>query len=364
MAKSSVVKYGSLAFLTIQNSLLILTLRYSRRLPGPKYLTSTAVLLSELLKLFLSFICYVFVWYRASKLDAGEIRFEGVRPLLLGRHRLGIKSRPRYGWLKDALPLLVPAVLYTIQNNLQFIAVSHLEAATFQVLYQGKILTTAICMVIFLGKRLSVQQCAAIVLLSIGISCASMPPSSSKRSLQAIDSDKQDHAFGVAAVGAACLLSGMAGVYTEMVLKKTQRQNDHPVKAFWLRSMQLSMMSVVFAVPSVLILDRRALLEHGFFQEYNGVVGAGILLQAIGGLAVAMVVTYADNILKGFATSISVIVSASVSTVLHRPTTPLFTLGMGCVIWASWLYTTKEEKRISTGSFDFKEKQSPALLPC
>ena len=37
------------------------------------------------------------------------------------------------------------------------------------------------------------------------------------------------------------------------------------------------------------------------------------ILQAFGGLVVAAVVKYADNILKGFATSVSIVVSSLVS---------------------------------------------------
>jgi UDP-sugar transporter A1/2/3 len=55
--------------------------------------------------------------------------------------------------------------------------------------------------------------------------------------------------------------------------------------------------------------DRSIVLEHGFFYGYTVMVWAVILLQAIGGLVVAVVVKYADNILKGFAASFSIVTS-------------------------------------------------------
>jgi len=56
----------------------------------------------------------------------------------------------------------------------------------------------------------------------------------------------------------------------------------------------------------------------GFFVGYGTVVWAVVLLQAGGGLLVAMVVKYADNILKGFATSLSILFSCVVSYFLFN----------------------------------------------
>ena len=41
-----------------------------------------------------------------------------------------------------------------------------------------------------------------------------------------------------------------------------------------------------------------------FFKGYNSIVWGVIFFQAAGGLIVAMVVKYADNIIKNFATSL------------------------------------------------------------
>lgn len=47
-----------------------------------------------------------------------------------------------------------------------------------------------------------------------------------------------------------------------------------------------------------------------------------LLLQALGGLVIAAVIKYADNILKGFATSLSIILSTLISYFLLQDFDP------------------------------------------
>ena len=63
-------------------------------------------------------------------------------------------------------------------------------------------------------------------------------------------------------------------------------------------------------------------------------------LKALGGLVIAAVIKYADNILKGFATSISIILSSVVSYFLLKDFVPntLFIIGSSFVIAATFLY--------------------------
>lgn len=109
------LKYASLLILVIQNTALVLTMRYSRTTSGPLYLASTAVVMTELLKFI---ICVTMVLYD-NKMDL-IATLELLINEIIGKYR-------------ETINLSVPSILYTIQNNLLYIALSYLNAATFQV---------------------------------------------------------------------------------------------------------------------------------------------------------------------------------------------------------------------------------------
>ena len=111
---SKTLKYASLLTLTIQNTLLILSMRYSRILSGEKYITTTAVVFSEAAKMC---VCLIIIFYQQDS-------FKNFKDHL---HHHFVEE-----W-KDTLKMSVPAIVYMIQNNLQYVAVSNLEAAVFQV---------------------------------------------------------------------------------------------------------------------------------------------------------------------------------------------------------------------------------------
>ena len=238
----------------------------------------------------------------------------------------------------ESWKLAVPAALYTLQNTLQYVAVSNLDAATFQVTYQLKILTTAIFSVLMLGRTLSPRRWASLLILVIGVSIVQFPHSSTapaglgaskgptsrtaaqlgKRSAsyEGIENDdvvlvpQMNAKVGLAAVMIACTLSGLAGVSFEKTLKESS-----PMKtSLWVRNCQLSFWSLFPSLfLGVLWVDGEKIAKTGFFAGYNWVVWAAILFQASGGVIVALVINYADNIAKNFATSISIIISCLAS---------------------------------------------------
>lgn len=90
----------------------------------------------------------------------------------------------------------------------------------------------------------------------------------------------------------------------------------------------------------VYIYDGERVKEDGIFQGYNKLTWIVVILQALGGLVIAAVIKYADNILKGFATSVSIILSIMISYFWLQDFIPtsVFFFGALLVIAATFLY--------------------------
>ena len=67
----------------------------------------------------------------------------------------------------------------------------------------------------------------------------------------------------------------------------------------WLRNVQLGLFGSILAFIGAYMKEGAELSEKGFLFGYNNLVWAVVANQACGGLLVAMVIKYADNILKG-----------------------------------------------------------------
>uniref|UniRef100_A0A7E4V9E4 UDP-N-acetylglucosamine transporter n=1 Tax=Panagrellus redivivus TaxID=6233 RepID=A0A7E4V9E4_PANRE len=311
---NAALKWVSLIVLIVQTTALVLTLRYSRTqvTEGPKYLSSTAVVVSEVIKFFTSALVLLYNNGWSIPLFLNEIDIDNFQNPF------------------DTLKVAVPAALYVVQNNLLFLALSKLDAATYQVTYQLKILTTAFFSVTMLSRRLNGLKWIALIALTGGVALVQLPKDSGKTD---VEHDTSDQFIGLLAVLAACCSSGFAGVYLEKILKGT------PV-TLWMRNLQMAFFSIFGGLFMTFLYDREAVAENGFFQGYNSIIWIVVLLQAYGGLVIALVVKYADNILKGFAVSLSIISSSLISWLFLNDFEPslAFIVGALVVIASTFLY--------------------------
>ncbi|KAF5357972.1 hypothetical protein D9756_001497 [Leucocoprinus leucothites] len=365
------LKYISLVTLAVQNSALTLIMHYSRvsTPPSRMYSAATAVLMNEILKGLISLVIAF------TRTDIGHASMYDVAQAPFPAGNRGVVGRLRKLWREvfspDCWKLSIPAILYVrgilrnwatvIQNNLQYVAATNLEAATFQVTYQMKILTTAAFSVILLRKKLSTVQWISLLFLALGVGIVQIQAGAHGGAAGSTTAHSMNALKGFMAVTAACFTSGLAGVYFEMVLKNSQAD-------LWVRNVQLSLFSLLPALaPILLSYSTQAAEGVGsffplLFQNFGAWAWATVAVQVLGGLLTAMVIKYSDNILKGFATSLSIVISFLASVALFDfQMTFTFLLGSAVVLVATWLYNS-QPKRIAFFPISLPKDPLPIAL--
>ncbi|KAH7725438.1 Protein NSTP-5 a [Aphelenchoides avenae] len=343
------LKYVSLVVLVVQNASQVLLMRYATTRDQPPFLKTVAVFFNEVVKLVASLALF-FATNGSMRKSLGELKHHFITNFL------------------DTLKVGVPAFIYTIQNFLLYVAIENLDAGTYMVTYQMKILTTALFTVLMLKRRISLLQWLSLVVLCVGVAIVQI---SAKQGAKAVSPSNatvvaelffnettlapttpvavsqapaQNPIIGFSAIVVACFLSGFAGIYFEKILKGSS-------VSLWLRNVQLASLSLPIGLVVIGAKDWTHVAERGFMQGFDLVVWGVVLLQALGGLVVAVVIKYADNILKAFATSVA-IVCASVASIFLFAVYPrlLFILGAALVIVAVVVY----------GSFPYRAKYQAA----
>lgn len=200
---------------------------------------------------------------------------------------------------------------------------------------QLKILTTALFAVGMLGKRISPLKWLSLLVLVAGVVLVQLPQMAAPTAIAA-----GNPVVGLAAVITACFMSGFAGIYFEKVLKGTST-------SIWTRNVQMGTIGALLAMTTAYVKDGTAIAAAGFFQGWTPLVVSVACQVGVGGLIVALVVRFADNILKGFATSLSIIASGLISMyclpALKFTPTPIWFVGSSLVLFATVIYSLPDK---------------------
>ncbi|XP_078504319.1 CMP-sialic acid transporter isoform X2 [Lissotriton helveticus] len=310
-AKESVTllfKLYCLTVMTLVASAYIVALRYTRTVETELYFSSTAVCVMEVIKLFIS------VSILARETGSPGRLFSSLKEHII--------DNP-----KEVLKLSVPSLVYAVQNNMAFLALSNLDAAIYQVTYQLKIPCTALCMVLMLQRSLNRLQWFSIFMLCGGVTLVQWNPAQAGK-VQV----EQNPLLGFGAIAIAVLCSGFAGVYFEKVLKSSET-------SLWVRNIQMYLSGIVVTLAGVVMSDGPQVMEKGFFYGYTPFVGFVIFLGSVGGLYTSVVVKYTDNIMKGFSAAAAIVLSTIASVVLFGlQITVTFAVGSLLVCISIYLY--------------------------
>lgn len=267
----------ALTVLTSSQAILIV---WSKRAGKYEYSVTTANFLVETLKCALSLAALLRIWKNEGITDDNRLSTT----------------------YNEVIVYPIPAALYLIKNLLQYYIFAYVDAPGYQILKNLNIISTGVLYRIILKKKLSEIQWAAFILLCCGCTTAQLNSSS--------DRVLQTSLPGWMMAIVMALLSGFAGVYTEAIIKKRPSRNIN-VQNFW-----LYIFGMAFNAVAILVQDFDAVINKGFFHGYSLITVLMIVNHALSGLAVSMVMKYADNIVKVYSTSVAMLLTAVVSVFL------------------------------------------------
>ncbi|KAG5574713.1 hypothetical protein H5410_054847 [Solanum commersonii] len=290
-----------LTVLTSSQSILIV---WSKGAGKYEYSVTTANFLVEALKCALSLVALLRIWRKDGVTDDNRLSTTWDE----------VKVYP------------IPAALYL------YYIFAYVDAPGYQILKNLNIISTGILYQIILKRKLTEIQWAAFILLCAGCTTAQLNPSS--------DHVLQAPLQGWVMAIVMALLSGFAGVYTEAIIKKRPSRNIN-VQNFW-----LYVFGMIFNAFAIMTQDFDAVMNDGFFHGYSLITVLMILNHALSGIAVSMVMKYADNIVKVYSTSVAMLLTAVVSVFLFGFHLSLaFFLGSTVVSVAIYLHSTSKARR-------------------
>ncbi|ACI65730.1 predicted protein, partial [Phaeodactylum tricornutum CCAP 1055/1] len=256
----------------------------TRRFTPPDITRSTVVLIQELVKGLLALSMMQITGSTKSALNGWSVRT----------------------WISVAA---VPAVLYAIQNMAALVAYQNLDALTFNVLNQTKTLSAALCCYFVMGRKQSLTQILALLLLLLsalimeGI-VGNDPGEDNFASATAWDAKHYTH--GVAPILLASFISGLAGALSQSNLQSTAGGGRNP----YLFSLELCVASILVLTASLAIsTDGQHVLREGFWQGWTLPTFIPIVVNSVGGILVGLVTKYAGSVRKGFALIFGILVS-------------------------------------------------------
>ena len=209
---------------------------------------------------------------------------------------------------------------------------TYLSAAAAQVLMQSKTLWAAFFSVLVLGKRFSWLHWMSFVVLVVGVVLVQNQDAKALFSGATAEAGSGQAFIGVGAALIAASLSGFAGVYLE-------RTFNRDAASLWELNVHLATLSIPLQALAILEFDRASVADKGLLYGFHHDTWLVVLIQAAGGLLTALVIKYAGNMLKSFATSVSLLTTSLISMpMLGYQPTALFWAGLALVCTATTVY--------------------------
>lgn len=267
--------------------------------------------------------------------------------------------------LKESLFYAVPSLLYMIDNNLTYVILRFVDPATLSVLWNLKILTTAVLFRFVLKRKLSEVRKIAIVLLLLGVVTSQSDHLKKETAVKAARTDTADgvkkddlnspenFVFGIILVFVAVTISSCASVFTEWAFKRKGSCS------FLWQNVQLYIYGILFNGFG-LLFEASEISASGFFSGYNNWTLAVIFVNCIGGICMGFILKYLDNIACVYSHAIAMMLTMFFSMLFFQFSPSLeFGCGLSVLLISMYLYHHK----IDSSSYELDEPDASCHKP-
>lgn len=240
--------------------------------------------------------------------------------------------------IKNIYFFAIPAIIYTISNNITFLALDILKPSMFNLLTNLKIPVTIILANIFLDISGNIYQLFTVILVFIGNSLATF---------KNIDNDI--NVIGICYMVIYSICSGSAAVYGEYIMRyKFKTEN------FFLQSMKFCICSII---SNLLLCIVRGNITNWPIEILHLSSISSIVMN---GMFTGLTIKYSGSIVKTYATSLSTFLSAFLSYFIWRYEITMF-FYIGAIISFIGVNIYIYDKYIVNGYYNFSYSTPPVV---
>ena len=247
----------------------------------------------------------------------------------------------------------LPSALYALQGTLTYTAYQNLDAVTFNGLTQLKVLSSALCCYLVLGRKQSIIQVISLGLLMMStvVFQGSWRQWFVHKEKEPVANNNNRHLLlGVLPCLTATLLSGLAGAFSQRSLQKEVGRMHRNAYFYTIEISFLSAVCLIFSMSmdwfrryksgsSSLVKNKHD--RSQFWDHWTYATLLPITTKATAGLLTALVHRHLGSVIKGFALVLGLVFSALLQFALEGVDLSIGQLmGTALVLFSSWLHFT------------------------
>ena len=249
----------------------------------------------------------------------------------------------------------LPGFCYMITDNLTFVLMTLLDPATVNLLWNGKVVFTALLMYFVLGSVFTRTKWIALVMLTASLILSEVPKLSELQSAARHPNEASPFVWGLVLTLVGTMIVSGGNVSCEWIMKKDKEET-----LFW-QNFQLYSFGIVFNLVGYASqwAAGNSGAEKGFFEGFTIWTWLIIVVQSFSGMCVGAVIKYLDNVAVIYCHSVAVFLITILGRLIFGfEVTSWFVAGIVLCTVSLKLYYARADFTLSV-----EEKQSYAPVP-